>query len=212
MLITDAILKQIVPQLTAQRAKEIAELINLVCPTYGINNKNLLEEFLATVIHESCGFTAKLESINYTTAARIIATWPSRFNTTGTGGKKNANDYVRNPKKLANEVYNGRMGNRTGTDDGYNFRGGGFIQITGRDAYASYARYHGIGVEDAANKVKAEDWWAMDSACWVFTAMKGLLPYADKDDFLTITKRINGGTIGWNDRVYYYERCKKYLK
>ncbi|MBK7097895.1 MAG: glycoside hydrolase family 19 protein [Sphingobacteriales bacterium] len=211
MLLTAQQLKLIAPSLSVAKATELAELINLVAPNYGITNKNLFEEFLATILHESSEFSRKEENLNYTTPERIIKIWPSRFNYTGVGGKKNATAFVRNPKALANEVYNGRMGNKTGSNDGYDFRGGGFIQLTGRDMYNAYARYHGIAASEVADKTRKLDWWALDSACWVFVIEKKLLPLAERNDFITITKRINGGTIGLNDRMAYLARCRKFL-
>lgn len=87
---------------------------------------------LATAYHETgLNMSPNVESLNYTTAARIRAVWPNRFVSVAA-----AQPYVRNPKGLANKVYNGRMGNRTGTDDGWNYRGRGQVHLTGRDNYA----------------------------------------------------------------------------
>ena len=91
---------------------------------------------LATAYHATgLAMSPNVESLNYTTAALIRAVWPSRFPSVTA-----AEPYVRNPKLLANKVYNGRMGNRTGTDDGWNYRGRGQVHITGRDNYAKASR------------------------------------------------------------------------
>jgi putative chitinase len=92
---------------------------------------------LATAFHEVGGTMQPiLENMNYTTAARIRAVWPSRFPTI-----ESAQPFVRQPQRLANHVYGSRMGNRPGTDDGFRFRGRGFVQITGRDNYTRAGRF-----------------------------------------------------------------------
>ncbi|PZP40838.1 MAG: glycohydrolase [Pseudopedobacter saltans] len=213
MNLTGKTLQLIAETPTLERCNEIANYLNLICPNYGLNNANVMHEFLATIIHESGAFRIKSENMNYTTAERIKEVWPSRFNLTGKDGKLNANNYIRNPKLLANTVYNGRMGNRTGTDDGFNFRGSGFIQLTGRESFTAYAKYHGgTDLEYYANLLRTDDWWAVDCACWEFCVDKKLLPLAQTDQFQTITKRINGGLIGWKERQYFYARAKQYLK
>lgn len=96
---------------------------------------------LATAWHEA-KLTPGRENLNYTTASRIRAVWPTRFKSVD-----DAKPYVRNPKALGNKVYNGRLGNRTGTDDGYNFRGGGLDQLTGRENYTK------IGISNHPEKI-----------------------------------------------------------
>lgn len=211
LLITGEQLKLIVPALTPDRAAIIAGYINTICPGYGINTKDILEEFLATVIHESGGFRIKEENLNYTTSERLRSIWPSHFKTI-----ELAAAYCKNPAKLANYIYGSTaiaksLGN-TNPNDGYAFRGAGFIQLTGRYAATSYAKYKSSNnPEDIMNLVRTDDKWAMDSACWVFAVLKKLIPHAINDDFTLITKRINGGLIGLQDRVYYLNRIKKYL-
>jgi putative chitinase len=104
---------------------------------------------LATALHETNrAMVPNVENLNYTTAKRIRAVWPSRFKTDA-----EAAPFVRNPKDLANKVYNGRMGNRPGTDDGWNFRGRGYPHLTGRDNYAKASRAFNVdllGNPDAA--------------------------------------------------------------
>ncbi len=107
---------------------------------YGIDTALKASHFLAQIAHESGDFTIKTENMNYTTPQRVVDIWPSRFNLTGEGGKKNANEYVKNPEKLANAVYGGRMGNDN-PGDGFRFRGGGYLQCTGREAYKGYSEY-----------------------------------------------------------------------
>lgn len=181
---------------------------------FNINGPLRASHFLGQVSHESGNFKSKTESLIYSTAKRIVDIWPSRFNLTGTGGKKNANDFVRNQEKLANEVYGGRMGNNQ-PGDGFRFRGGGFLQLTGRDMYKKYADYIKKPVEETADLVRTDDYYALDSALWVFCIEKKLNSVADKGVDLptitTISKRINGGTIGLDDRVAKTTKFHKLL-
>lgn len=206
MLITGDQLLKVVPTLKKDRAFYIAEKMDFVCPKYGISAPDILHEFIANVAHESGGFRIKEENMSYT-AKRITQVWPSRFKNTAA-----AAPYERNPRKLANKVYGGRMGNKPGTDDGYNFRGSGFIQVTGRDTFEKYRKYLSFStLESLADAMRTDDYYAIDSACWLFAVEKNLIKLAEDDQFITIVKRINGGTIGLTDRKEYYERAKKYI-
>ena len=215
-MITKQQLKAVCPNIIPARLDDLAAAITTVCTRYGIT-KQMLPEFLANVAHESGEFSIISESLHYTTPARIVAVWPSRFNLTGKDGKLNANNYIRNAPLLANTVYNGRMGNRVGSNDGYNFRGGGYAQITGRDAYKQYADFVNkrdgslLTIEDIAFKVQTMPTWAMDSAAWFFCEFKNLEQLAVEDKFQEIVKRWNGGFIGLADRKKYYDRAKKLI-
>lgn len=215
-LITPEQLLQIVPNLTAARAAEKAKSMNEVLPLYGITDKDVFEEYLANVAHETGGFRIREEGLNYTRAERIAAVWPSRFNLTGTGGKKDARRFVRNPRMLANEVYNGRMGNRIGTNDGWDFRGGGDPQLTGRETYSLFTadtnrRFNlAFTAQQWADKVRTEDYWATVAGGWFFE-WEGLITLARSDRFTDLVRRWNGGLIGMEDRQKYYDRCKRFL-
>lgn len=206
MTIAGAQLKQIVPNLSLDRSTRIADLINLCAPHYGMYNYDVLHEFIANVAHESGGFRYKEEGLSYSAEA-ILRTWPSRFKTID-----EAKPYARNPQKLANKVYGGRMGN-TGANDGWLYRGAGFIQLTGKDMFLSYQKYvHFDTLHELADALRTDDYWAMDSAMWLFSVEKKLIQLAKDDKFETIVRRINGGIIGLTDRQAYYERAKKVLK
>jgi putative chitinase len=146
---------------------------------------------LAQMGHESGGMTIVEENLNYS-ASRLMAVWPSRFPTLAS-----AQPYAGNPQKLANKVYGGRMGN-TGANDGWTYRGRGFIQITGKDGYANVgalARLDLVGKPElAADPAHA------GAVVAAFASWKKLNEPADAGDFVTHTKRINGGTIGIDDR------------
>lgn len=215
MIITGKQLKNIVPNLTdtradslrgfKSRADNIATFINDICPLHDITDRLVLVAFIANVAHESGGFRKKEENLNYT-AARILATWPSRFKTLA-----DAKPFARNKVALANKVYGGRMGNRL-PGDGWEFRGGGFIQLTGREMYFAYQKHTAFDTtENIANAVRTDDYWAMDSACWFFANVKMLIPLAKKKYFKEICIKINGGLIGYEDRVLLYNRALKIL-
>lgn len=204
MLITPKILTQIVP-LVGNKATDLANLMNEICPKYGINSADIMHEFLAQTAHESNSFNSKDENLMYR-ADRLLAVFSKYFNS------QTAKVYAGKPQMIANKVYANRLGNGSeASGDGYKHRGGGFIQLTGKDIWNAYAKYIGKTLDETLTLVRTTDRYALDSACWVFSVEKKLNPLAEADLFKTITKRINGGTNGINDRVEFYNRAKKYL-
>lgn len=198
-------IKEICHEITTDRAEAIEAIFNTICEKYGITSKNDKAAFLAQICHESGEFTIKQERMNYTTPERIVDVWPSRFNLSGTDGKLNAHDYTHNPEKLANTVYANRMGNGDyNSGDGYKYRGGGFLQLTGKEAYQKYADYIKIPVDMAAETIHMSDLKAMDCAAWEYVIDKKLL---GETDFEVITKRVNGGLVGFGERKKYYQRA-----
>lgn len=205
-MITPEQLHKVCPTVSPTRCTVLAGLINDLGPKYGLDTQDELHEFIAQVAHESNEFMAKSEGLSYS-AGRLTQVWPSRFPTFA-----DALPYARNPEKLANKVYANRMGNGPEiSGDGYKFRGGGFIQLTGRDMFTKFARYKAVDVGTVAGLVRSMDLWAMDSALWLFCIEKSLLDEAERDELVKITKAINGGTIGLVDRQKYYERAKRYI-
>ncbi len=148
--------------------------------------------FIGQCAHESGNFKTLQENLNYS-AKGLHATWPSRF-----ASEEAAQPFHRNPEKIANKVYSGRMGN-TEEGDGWKYRGRGLIQLTGKDNYrfASDA----LGVDFVANPdlVLTREYAAL-TAAWYWNK-RGLNKEADAKDFTGMTKKINGGTIGLADRV-----------
>ena len=208
-MITGQQLKAICPNLKEDRANSLAMLMNKSFPKYGINTPARIQAFVAQVAHESGEFSIKTESMNYSSPERICAIWPTRFNMDGSAGKRNANEFVKNQEKLANTVYSGRMGNGdSASGDGFRYRGGGYMQLTGKESYQHYASYIGKNVGETADLVRSTDEYALDSACWEFAIDKKLNDEADRGEFIAITKKINGGTIGLEERQKYYARAK----
>lgn len=153
--------------------------------------------FIGQVSQEAgTGFCRIAEDLNYTHASRICAVFPKEFNTLA-----QAASYVRQPEKLANACYAGKLGNGgPATGDGWRFRGRGLIQVTGRDQYAAFARWCGMDIDAAAEYAQTIE-GAAASACWFWTH-KSLNPFADRWDLASITRRINGNAMeGHAERV-----------
>jgi putative chitinase len=205
MLITFKQLDEITATLGAARCIEMSDLLNEICEEYGVTGKLPFQMFLANVIQESGEFSAKQENMNYK-AKTLMKVWPKRFPT-----MQVAMQYEHNPQKLSNFVYGGRMGN-TEPNDGWQYRGGGFIGLTGKEIYTKYAKYIGKGVYEAADLVHTQDRYALDSACWFFAVLKKLIPVANGGNFIEVVRGINGGTIGLPTRQHYYDLCKLVLK
>jgi len=196
-------------KLTGVIPKSILDLLPESFSKYEINTALRASHFLGQIAHESGDFTIKTESLNYTTPKRIADIWPSRFNLTGADGKKNANEYVKNEQKLSESVYGGRMGNNN-PGDGFRFRGGGFLQLTGKDAYKGYATYIKKTVEETADLIRTDNHYSLDAALWEYCLNMKLNAVADQgsdeETIKKITKRVNGGYIGLDDRIKHFKK------
>ena len=159
---------------------------------YQINTPKRQACFIGQCMHESGGFKFLKENLNYSAKA-LMNTWPSRFPDIDTAEK-----FERQPEKIANKVYSGRMGN-TEDGDGAKYIGRGLIQLTGKDNYKAFGE--AIGEDLVANpQLVEEPRYAALSAGW-FWNRKQLNLLADSMDIDTMTKRINGGNIGIQDRI-----------
>jgi putative chitinase len=183
--------------------KVLVELL----PQYEINTPARIAAFIAQCAHESANFTVLKENLNYR-AATLRKIFPKYFPT-----DEIAQAYASQPNKqeaIANVVYSNRMGNGSPeTGDGYRFCGRGLIQLTGRDNYTWFAESLEISVEAAAEYLETFE-GAVQSACW-FWETNNLNTWADAGDILTLTKKINGGTIGLQDRIAHYEHALNVL-
>jgi putative chitinase len=168
---------------------------------FGINTPLRLAHFLAQCGHESGGFRATQENLNYS-AKGLNGIFKKYFPT-----EASAAAYARNPQKIANKVYGGRMGNGLeASGEGYKFRGRGYIQLTGKENYTAFGK--AIGEDILANPDKVASTYALLSAAWFFSK-NGLHKMADggaTDAVVTsITKRVNGGTIGLAYRIKHFK-------
>ena len=158
---------------------------------YDINTPKRQAAFIGQCAHESGNFKTLQENLNYS-AEGLMKTWPSRFPT-----KEIADQYARQPAKIAGKVYNGRLGN-TSEEEAAKYLGRGLIQLTGKENYGNCGS--GIGVDLLSNpNLLTDPKYAALSAGW-FWNKKGLNSLADASDIETMTKRINGGLIGLDDR------------
>ena len=194
-------LQQLIPKnpYVKQWHAALAQLL----PEYKIDTKQRIAAFIAQCAHESAGFTALKENLNYK-AVTLRKVFPKYFPT-----DEIAQAYASQPNKqeaIANIVYANRMGNGgPETGDGYRYCGRGLIQLTGKENYSWFAASLGIGVQEAAEYLETFE-GAAQSACWFWETNK-LNTWADTGDILTLTKRINGGTIGLEDRKNHYNHA-----
>lgn len=168
---------------------------------YGIEDSVVLAHLMAQISHECGAGHDVVENLSYT-ATRITQVWPSRFPTVAS-----AEPYANNPMVLANKVYNGRMGNRVNSDDGWNFRGRGGSQTTGREGYERVAKQTGLDVVNNPD-ILIDPKYFLECAVSDFINC-GCMPYAKADDIMNVTKRLNGGFIGIDQRKIWLTQWKK---
>ena len=181
-----------------------AEPLAEVFHRYEINTPARQAAFIGQCAHESANFTKLEENLNYS-AEGLMKTWPSRFPTL-----EFAQQYARNPEKIANRVYGGRMGNGTEeTGDGWLYHGRGLIQLTGKDNY--------MLASDALNMdfIHTPDYllvpkYAALTAGWYWNKRQ-LNKEADAKDYTGMTRKINGGTIGLDDRIAHIKHAQEVM-
>jgi putative chitinase len=176
------------------------EALNKILPDYDINTPQRVAAFIAQAAHESGGFTALHENLNYRPET-LRKVFPRYFPDDATAAQ-----YAHNPEMIANKVYANRMGNGPeASGDGFRYCGRGLIQLTGHDNYQAFADSISIDVTQVPEYLQTFE-GAVQSACW-FWENNNLNQYADSGDILTMTKRINGGTIGLEDRTRHYQQA-----
>lgn len=179
---------------------------------YGITTPLRQAAFLAQIMHESGLLASTEENLNYS-AKGLMATWPTRFPTLAL-----AQAYERKPEKIANKVYASRMGNRDeASGDGWKYRGGGLIQLTGKDNHISYAMSADKDVLTVSEYIRTTE-GACDVSGWFWQA-NSLNKFADVGDFDGVSDAINlgrktakvGDAIGYAHRLEMYNAFKKVL-
>jgi putative chitinase len=204
-LVTESQLRKLFPTAKDATVKAFAAKSAALFKEYGISDKRLrLEYFLAQIAHETGGLTRSVENLNYT-AKRITEIWPTRFATLAL-----AEPFANNPEKLANKVYANRMGNGSPeSGDGYRYRGRGYIQITGKDGYRQTGLRAGLDLLEKPERAIATE-HALRVAC-AFWQWKDLNPLCDIRNFEEVTRRINGGLIGLDDRLNWLKKVRAAL-
>jgi putative chitinase len=175
-----------------------------ILPVYEINTPERVAAFMAQCAHESGYFKFLRENLNYR-AESLLRTFPKYFKTL-----EEARQYERQPEKIANKVYANRMGNGDeASGDGFRYLGRGLIQLTGKNNYTLFAAAIDTPLEQIPEYLGTFE-GAIQSACW-FWEQNNLNRFADSKDIITMSKRINGGTIGMEDRVMKYNKFLKLL-
>lgn len=190
-------------QATAARgAKNLQEYVNAfnkACEPYALNTVLRKSHFISQISHESGGFVFVEEGLNYS-ADGLRKTFPKYFPDDAT-----AQAYARQPEKIANRVYANRMGNgNEQSGDGWKYHGRGLIQLTGKENYTKFANAMKMSLDDTVTFCETAEGAAM-SAVWYWNS-RGINAKADADDIVAVTKKINGGTIGLDDRKARYAK------
>ncbi|MGJ0396258.1 MAG: hypothetical protein ACR65U_08540 [Methylocystis sp.] len=171
----------------------VADHADEMFPRYGFTTIRRQASIIGHMAVESSYFSTFYENLNYRKASALMRAWPRRFRT-----EASCVGYLGNPIALANKVYNGRMGNRPGTDDGYLNRGTGLLQLTGADMIRAFAEKIGVSIEEARKLLVSPD-HALESACVVYL-MHVPLRLADAGNVDKETKAINNGYNGLEAR------------
>ena len=176
------------------------DALEQLLPDYDINTPQRIAHFIAQCAHESGNFVFIKENLNYR-AASLRKVFPKYFPDDATAAR-----YANKPEMIANRVYANRMGNGDeASGDGWRYCGRGLIQLTGKDNYTFFAGSLGITVEEAAEYLATFE-GAAQSACW-FWEQNNLNRFADANDVKGLTRAINGGYIGLEDRQKHTEHA-----
>jgi putative chitinase len=198
MQVTLELLQKICPKTKTDVLAKYVQPINTVAEHFEINTPQRMAAFLAQTAHESGGFNFIKENLNYS-ADGLQKIFKKYFPT-----PELAQQYARQPEKIANRVYAARMGNGDeASGDGWKFCGRGVIQLTGKFNYTKLAESLEMNIDDVVKYLETPE-GAVASAGWFWDKNK-LNAICDKGDFVLLTKRINGGTIGLQDRQHHYD-------
>lgn len=200
---TEAKLKLIIPR--APNIQKWFKALYTILPYYEITSIPRVACFLGQTSHESMGYTVLRENLNYSATA-LNRVFNKYFPTI-----ESAKGYERQPERIANKVYANRMGNGTiASGDGWKYRGRGLIQLTGKNNYVAFANSLNIELEQVTPLLETYE-GAVLSACFYWNKVD-LNKYADMYDIKTMTKKINGGYIGLEERIELINKSAEILR
>jgi putative chitinase len=189
-----------------EKPEDFAEAVNKILPKYEITGPKRVASFLAQCAHESGGFRLFTENLNYSADA-LNRVFPKYFKNAGV----NAQDYHRQPEKIANRVYANRMENGDeSSGDGWRYRGRGVIQLTGKYNYTQFSKFVGERLCDLPDLIENIVEICLLTGVW-FWDTNNLNSYADNWDIKGQTKRINGGYNGLDDRIEHFHKILTYI-
>jgi putative chitinase len=198
-------LQVIMPAAKEENIELYLTALNEKLPEFNILSNLQVAHFIAQIAHESGSFIYKTENLNYSAKA-LRGVFGKYFHS-----DEIASEYARKPESIANIVYANRMGNGgTDTGDGWRYRGRGLIQLTGRNNYFRCGSDIGIDLENEPELLAEDANAAVAAACWYWQSNKINAP-ADQDDVKQVTRKINGGYHGLDDRNAFLNRAKKVL-
>lgn len=198
----ESVVRAVAPRANSVFLAQASAIAPSVMAKWGFATAAAQAELIAQWAHETQGFTKFVESLSYS-APRLTEVWPARFPTLAA-----AQPFARNERALGNKVYNGRMGNRVGTDDGFNFRGSGLDQHTGASEFARVKRRTGADVVGNPDLLRrpADAETMLEAGCSYFID-RGVLEAMKRGDTHTVTVKLNGGTTGLADRLLLKKRA-----
>jgi len=198
-------MKTIVPGIDEARISRYLNAINSELPKNDISTPLRAAHFIAQVAHESGGFRYNKENLNYSAQA-LRSVFGKYFKT-----NEDAKNFARQPEKIANRVYANRIGNGDEqSGEGWKYRGRGLIQLTGKENYSKCGADLNLDLLNNPDLVSDDPDISLAAACWYWNS-RNLNKYADQDDVVEVTRRINGGTKGLDDRKAYLGRAKQIL-
>ncbi len=203
--ITPDQLKQILPHAKESNIAKFTPALDAELPKFRIATPLRVAQFIAQIGVESASLNATVENLNYSANA-LLRVFGKYFPT-----EAMANDYARQPEKIANRVYANRMGNGDEeSGDGWRYRGRGLIQLTGKNNYETCGKEIDQPLENTPEIVTQNPNIAVMTACWYWNS-RNLNRYADRDDVKKITKLINGGYHGFDERKAFLAKAKEVL-
>lgn len=205
MEITPEILRQIMPTLSKEKRELYAPMLNVSMAEFRINNERRVAAYLANLAHESMNLTRWEENLRYS-AKRLMQVWPSRFPTISSTAS-----FANNPENLANKVYGGRMGNDK-HGDGWKYRGRFPIQCTGKDLYQRASIFLDLPqLYSHPDSCMKDPMIGFRVSAWIFALEKGGNKLADNLQIKALTKAINGGYNGLQERIDLFNRGLRIL-